>query len=59
MMGTSFFTSPFGGEVAPLGAGEGDFPGRGVWARPTSLRIPSLSKHATAQFPKHLIGGLN
>ena len=28
------FTSPFGGEVAPLGAGEWAFPKTDAWARP-------------------------
>ena len=34
MMGNSYFTSPFGGEVAPLGAGEGAFSTHRTQTRP-------------------------
>ena len=33
-MSRSFFTSPFGGEVDPLGSGEGAFPKHRVKTRP-------------------------
>jgi len=56
MMGLSVFTSPFGGEVAPLGASEGAFPRHRARQRPphTSLRA-DLSPKGRGEKRDHIL----